>query len=227
MGIITWHSSRRKAWNASLKSLMLGALLLGAVGLLSAACGQDEGPATQPPPGESSTKESAGGDTVNNRVVLTTESQTNPTPRPVQTKDSDLVQQIPPTAAPIPTARPLQLRGATPVSTATPAPAALEYRGASAEEARPTGIPAPSTALMRVQLSDPDPQGTYPLGAGGTDTVNDAAYDLVFFKHYGVNPFIDTEDDRLSTFAMDVDTASYAVARRFIMDGNLPLNLRP
>ena len=58
---------------------------------------------------------------------------------------------------------------------------------------------------------------------GGTATVNDAAYDLTFFKHYGVNPFIDTEDDHFSTFAVDVDTASYSVARRFIQDGNIPV----
>ena len=57
---------------------------------------------------------------------------------------------------------------------------------------------------------------------GGSATVNDAPYDVTFFKHYGVNPFIDTEDDHLSTFAMDVDTASYTVARRFVRDGNLP-----
>ena len=57
---------------------------------------------------------------------------------------------------------------------------------------------------------------------GGSATVNDAAYDLTFFKHYGVNPFIDAEDDRFSTFAMDVDTASYTVARRFVQDGYLP-----
>ena len=57
---------------------------------------------------------------------------------------------------------------------------------------------------------------------GGSATVNDAPYDVTFFKHYGVNPFIDTEDDHLSTFAMDVDTASYTVARRFVQDGNLP-----
>ncbi|MEI7988875.1 MAG: von Willebrand factor type A domain-containing protein [Chloroflexota bacterium] len=43
-----------------------------------------------------------------------------------------------------------------------------------------------------------------------------------FFKNYGVNPFIDTEDDHLSTFALDVDTGSYTVARRFINDGNMP-----
>ena len=58
---------------------------------------------------------------------------------------------------------------------------------------------------------------------GGTATVNDAAYDLTFFQHYGVNPFIDTEDDHFSTFAVDVDTASYSVARRFVQDGNIPV----
>ena len=52
--------------------------------------------------------------------------------------------------------------------------------------------------------------------------MNAAPYDATFFKHYGVNPFIDTEDDHLSTFATDVDTASYTVARRFVMDGHLP-----
>ena len=57
---------------------------------------------------------------------------------------------------------------------------------------------------------------------GGSSTVNDEAYDLTFFQHYGVNPFIDTEDDRFSTFAIDVDTASYSVMRRFVMDGNVP-----
>ena len=215
MGITT-GIVQNKAWKTPLKRLFIAALLVGLMGLLSVACAQDEGPVTQPPSGESSTNESGGEDTVNNRAVPTPESRSDPTPRPVQTRDSVQVGQIPPTSAPAPTARPMRFPGATPMPTATPAPMAMEYR-----EARPTGIPAPSTALMRVQLADPDGE-PYPLGAGGTDTVNDAAYDLVFFKHYGVNPFIDTEDDRLSTFAMDVDTASYAVARRFIMDGYLP-----
>ncbi len=57
---------------------------------------------------------------------------------------------------------------------------------------------------------------------GGNAAPNDAAYDAMFFEHYGVNPFVDTEDDHLSTFAMDVDTASYSVMRRYLRDGNLP-----
>lgn len=56
----------------------------------------------------------------------------------------------------------------------------------------------------------------------GLNPPNGAAYDAVFFKEYGTNPFIDTEDDHLSTFGMDVDTASYAVTRRYLRDGYLP-----
>jgi Ca-activated chloride channel homolog len=42
------------------------------------------------------------------------------------------------------------------------------------------------------------------------------------YKDYGVNPFVDTATDRLSTFAIDVDTASYAIARRKILAGEMP-----
>jgi Ca-activated chloride channel homolog len=48
------------------------------------------------------------------------------------------------------------------------------------------------------------------------------AYDAVLFKSAGTNPFVDTTVDRLSTFGLDVDTASYTVAREYIGDGNLP-----
>ncbi|MCP3858461.1 MAG: VWA domain-containing protein, partial [Phycisphaeraceae bacterium] len=57
---------------------------------------------------------------------------------------------------------------------------------------------------------------------GGNAEPNGRPYGDVFFRHAGVNPFVDTEDDRLSTFALDVDTASYTIARRYLLDGNLP-----
>ena len=44
----------------------------------------------------------------------------------------------------------------------------------------------------------------------------------MFFKGAGTNPFIDTEDDHLSTFAMDVDTGSYSITRRYLINGYLP-----
>ena len=63
--------------------------------------------------------------------------------------------------------------------------------------------------------------GPYP-STGGLVPPNDQPYADVFFEEYGVNPFIDTEDDHLSTFAVDVDTASYTVMRRYVGDGYLP-----
>ncbi|MFN2441633.1 MAG: VWA domain-containing protein, partial [Thermoanaerobaculia bacterium] len=57
---------------------------------------------------------------------------------------------------------------------------------------------------------------------GGTAEPNDQPYGDVFFRTWGTNPFIDTEDDRLSTFGLDVDTGSYTVARRYLSDGHVP-----
>jgi Ca-activated chloride channel family protein len=47
-------------------------------------------------------------------------------------------------------------------------------------------------------------------------------YDGVTYEDPGTNPFVDAEEDRESTFGLDVDTASYTVARRYLDDGNLP-----
>ncbi len=64
--------------------------------------------------------------------------------------------------------------------------------------------------------------GGYPMAHGGTTPPNGEDVDGMFFKNYGVNPFVDTEDDHLSTFATDVDTGSYTVVRRYLHDGHLP-----
>jgi Ca-activated chloride channel family protein len=61
-----------------------------------------------------------------------------------------------------------------------------------------------------------------PKAHGGTANVNDAAYDAMFFRNYGVNPYVDTDDDALSTFAVDVDTGSYTLARSYLNRGHLP-----
>ena len=50
---------------------------------------------------------------------------------------------------------------------------------------------------------------------------NQNTYDT-FFQNYGVNPRIDTQDDHLSTFALDVDTGSYTIMRNYINQGSLP-----
>lgn len=42
------------------------------------------------------------------------------------------------------------------------------------------------------------------------------------YTDYGVNPFVQASADKLSTFAIDVDTASYSIARRKINGRGLP-----
>ena len=104
------------------------------------------------------------------------------------------------------------------------------------EAAREQSVPAPQSAPQQAPQQGPRNSGqSFPLGRptlaplppniappGGAGSPGNPPYDLTFFQHAGVNPFIDTEDDNLSTFAMDVDTASYSVSRRFVQDGNLP-----
>ncbi|MDE2786195.1 MAG: von Willebrand factor type A domain-containing protein [Chloroflexota bacterium] len=112
------------------------------------------------------------------------------------------------------------------------APAATSAPAAAAQAAQPTAAIAAPAAAQPASASAQQQSAAMPASGppqsegfnniGGTATVNDRPYDLTFFQHYGVNPFIDTEDDHLSTFAIDVDTASYTVARRFLDDGHLP-----
>jgi Ca-activated chloride channel family protein len=54
-----------------------------------------------------------------------------------------------------------------------------------------------------------------PLPSGGPPKDN-------YFQDYGIGSYQDTWEDHLSTFALDVDTASYTIARQYLMDGNLP-----
>lgn len=60
--------------------------------------------------------------------------------------------------------------------------------------------------------SEPAATAISPISEPGGDT----------FEDYGVNPFIDTQDDSLSTFAIDVDTGSYTIGRQYLLEGFLP-----
>ena len=50
----------------------------------------------------------------------------------------------------------------------------------------------------------------------------DPSFDAMEFRHSGVNPFVVTAADALSTFALDVDNASYTMARAYLERGELP-----
>ena len=59
-------------------------------------------------------------------------------------------------------------------------------------------------------------------GSGGPQNPNNLSTYDTFFQNYGVNPRIDTQDDPLSTFGLDVDTGAYTVMRSYVDDGSLP-----
>ena len=87
----------------------------------------------------------------------------------------------------------------------------------TAQEAGVAAVPVPSIApppAPSTVVVNPSPVKFNPP--------NSAAFDDVFFQAHGTNPFIDTEDDAFSTFGMDIDTASYAITRRYLRDGVLP-----
>ena len=57
---------------------------------------------------------------------------------------------------------------------------------------------------------------------GGTTPPNGQQFELMYFQHTGVNPFVATEEDALSTFAVDVDNASYTLVRNYLGRGAIP-----
>jgi len=79
-----------------------------------------------------------------------------------------------------------------------------------------------SQAATAISIQAAMPPAAAPMAMPTLAAPNGQPYIDNFFENYGVNPFIDTEDDHLSTFALDVDTGSYTVVRRTISDGNLP-----
>ncbi len=64
--------------------------------------------------------------------------------------------------------------------------------------------------------------GVAPAGISYLNPPNGQKFWDMYHHDYGANPFIDTEDDNLSTFGADVSTASYSLVRNYIMNGELP-----
>jgi Ca-activated chloride channel homolog len=104
---------------------------------------------------------------------------------------------------------------------ATEAPAATEDPSTYRPDVYEAATEAPALEAPDAEYG---PTSTFPNSAQPNSNFPPSGrepYDM-FFEDYGVNPLIDTEDDHLSTFALDVDTGSYTVMRNYLSDGNLP-----
>jgi len=148
-----------------------------------------------------------------------------PQPAPAPAAEADAAAMPPPAMAPTapsPAADAADDSGSLPVA---PPPAAAAEGGlaeaqAAADAARSASAPprAPEAAPDRTRASEKSAWGsvepTRPGECWGCSSN--------IFRDYGVNPFVDALRDPLSTFALDVDTASYVVTRNYLEGGSLP-----
>jgi Ca-activated chloride channel family protein len=118
----------------------------------------------------------------------------------------------------------------TPAATVAPTALPTALPGTSAPTSSGSATVLPSAAATSTPAI---PTGSSnPVGATGAPTQPIAPTSPVveeektkdnFFNNYGMNPFIQTEQDRLSTFAVDVDTAAYTWMRKSLFN-NIMVN---
>ncbi|QSQ28557.1 von Willebrand factor type A domain-containing protein [Pyxidicoccus parkwayensis] len=99
---------------------------------------------------------------------------------------------------------------------------------------RPSSHGRSASPRESVAYTPPPPPSPYQLSRmqedyGSGQTVapppfnsSDKAFLEMYFQGYGVNPTVDTETERFSTFSMEADTASYSLARGYLQRGVLP-----
>lgn len=129
----------------------------------------------------------------------------------VATLISTLLAACAPAATSAPTAGPI---GQAPL----PTQPASDSSGALAEAPRASATAAP----WPTQAPAADAGGLAPNSPPVYPTPAPTQPADMRFQDYGVNPFVDTFEDHLSTFALDVDTAAYSLARKYVQDGTLP-----
>jgi len=109
--------------------------------------------------------------------------------------------------------------GACSSSSATSGPYVAPVNGAA------TAAPAATSGQQWAQATAAPGQTAYPWQTPypeATQRSQQYPYPPVTFPVLGTNPYVDTTRDNLSTFGLDVDTASYTVARGYVAQGVRP-----
>ncbi|WP_437677617.1 vWA domain-containing protein [Sorangium sp. So ce131] len=146
---------------------------------------------------------------------------------PVADDAAPMAQPAPPPPVAAPMAQPAPPPpAAAPMARAPIAPAPVAPGGRATTAGSPAPRPSQATAAPAPKKAAPVPPHvvtTRPAGASAAVAVPaPEPQSSESYQDYGVNPVEDPQRDRFSTFAIDVDTASYAIARRKILDGALP-----
>lgn len=87
--------------------------------------------------------------------------------------------------------------------------------------APPSGSPSPMPSFLpsTQPTGTPSAPAMVPLPGAGAERYD---YRRNFFYNYGTHPFVEAAEDPLSTFAADVDSAAYSLARAYLNAGLLP-----
>ncbi len=199
--------------------MVIGAVVVA--GLLATACaagaGEDSAPAFAPPP----PPEPAPAPSVERSAAAAPEPAPEaPPPPPAMDEPDSFVPSPPATLAP---AQPAAAQAESEASQAVVvAPQYdLAEAQAAADSARSAPAPAPAAAPAAPERSRASQESAW----GSVEPTRPGecwGCSSDIFQDYGVNPFVDTYRDPLSTFALDVDTASYVVTRNYLDGGSLP-----
>ncbi|MBP7692176.1 MAG: von Willebrand factor type A domain-containing protein [Anaerolineales bacterium] len=112
--------------------------------------------------------------------------------------------------------------GQVPLPTQAPAATQLAEAPRQDQSGAPTGTYAPTAGELAAATAAPGQiGGSAPISPVYPTPAPTQPVDM-FFQNYGVNPFVDAREDHLSTFAIDVDTAAYSLARNYVQQGQLP-----
>ena len=87
---------------------------------------------------------------------------------------------------------------------------------------QPTRIPAGSPSKTNKAKSKENIQGNIANNKDLPVSPKDEDYNTEQYDKINDNPFLDVKQNPLSTFSIDVDTASYANVRRYLTSGSLP-----
>ena len=209
-------------------------------GLLATACAADpeaaDGAPAAPPPAPPPSEPAASPEYEASAPAQSLSDSPSPEPAPAPPPAAEYAVSPepppPPASPPAPAeALPAEATVAGNQAAVAAAEASLSGAQAAADQARAAAAAAqPEAAQAR-----PAAPAT-PTTAGRSRAAEDSAWGSVestrpgecwgcssnIFRDYGVNPFVDTLRDPLSTFALDVDTASYVVTRNHLDGGVLP-----
>jgi Ca-activated chloride channel family protein len=106
------------------------------------------------------------------------------------------------------------------IAQASSHPANLPLAAPSAVEAEMAETATPMIALQQPAAAPPEFGEEF--SQDSDIRTENGKFATADYEHFIENPFLAGLDNPLSTFSIDVDTASYAIARRFINDGQLP-----